>query len=281
MGWLNTFDIPMGVLASLLYPISKGYVPPILLLSGRGYDPCPVPEIPKDMMMTPYPIPETASYVTLHDNGETTTLIPQIGIGMCCRYTAYDYESVKRTVLWYLLLGGRHVDTAQLYMNHVAIGDAIQIAIHEYNIPREEIFLTTKVFSGYYGYNTTLQTIQQFLQELQVDYIDLVLLHTPSITIGGTLRVLALSNECTRTGLSHRQCRMETWKALNVAKNTHGYIRNIGVSNFFNPSYTRTTTTGISIREIYRHITYSCQSNTLQSMDPYNVETGTRVLSST
>ena len=234
IGWLNTFDIPMGVLSCLLYPISKGYfvVPSILLSSGKkGYDPCPVPEIPsKDMMLLPYPIPENVSYVTLPNDGKT--LLPHIGIGMCCRYTAYDYESVKRTVLWYLLLGGRHVDTAQFYLNHVPIGDAISIAINEYNIPRDEIFITTKVFAGSYGYNTTLHTIQQFLHELQVDYIDLVLLHTPSITIGGTVRVLAWGNECTRNGLSHKECRIDTWKALNVAKNQHGSIRTIGVSNF-------------------------------------------------
>ncbi len=48
------------------------------------------------------------------------------GLGMCCRGTAYDDESVRRSVLWYMLQGGRHIDTAALYLNHKAVGLGIK-----------------------------------------------------------------------------------------------------------------------------------------------------------
>ena len=72
------------------------------------------------------------------------------GLGMCCRPSAYDDESVRRSVLWYLLQGGRLIDTADLYLNHKAVGLGIKDAIAR-GIPRSEIFVATKIWSSHYG----------------------------------------------------------------------------------------------------------------------------------
>lgn len=149
--------------------------------------------------------------------------MPQAGLGMCCRYSAYDDVLVRRTVLWYLLLGGRHIDAAHLYLNHHAIGLGIKDAIAR-GIPRDEIFVTTKIFPSHYGYNLTLATIPKFLDELQLEYIDLLLMHSP-------VTVPLMGGDCGKKGLSQKDCRAETYKALTQLRDTR-IVRNVGVSNF-------------------------------------------------
>ena len=153
--------------------------------------------------------------------------IPQQGIGMCCRYTAYDPESVRRTILWYLKMGGRHIDTADLYQNHEWIGEAIQIAMRDYGIPRDELFVTTKLWPKMFGENSTKRAIPRMLQELQLDYIDMVLFHGPA----STFQLLGPKEECAQKNLSPKECRQETWKALSTFRDS-GLVRHVGVSNF-------------------------------------------------
>ena len=142
---------------------------------------------------------------------------------MCCRATAYDDVLVYRTVLWYLLLGGRHIDGAHLYLNHKAIGEGINEAVKR-GVPRNEIFFTTKIFPTQFGYDSTLKNVEQYLDQTKQDYIDLVLLHFPSVSA-------FLSSPCSKEGKSARECRVETWKALSELQ-ASGKIRNAGVSNF-------------------------------------------------
>merc|ERR1719240_2440816 len=106
--------------------------------------------------------------------------MPGNGIGMCCRPTAYDPVSVRNTILWYLLKGGRHIDTASMYMNHEAIGLGIKDAMAR-GIPRKEIFVTTKIFSDNFGYEASIHRTRRMAVELGLDYIDLVLIHAPII----------------------------------------------------------------------------------------------------
>jgi diketogulonate reductase-like aldo/keto reductase len=82
-------------------------------------------------------------------------------------------NQVYNTVLWYLLQGGRHIDTAQLYLNHRPIGAAIKEAMQR-GVSRDEIFVTTKIEGGTFGTNNTAAWIPQMLEELQLDYVDLV-----------------------------------------------------------------------------------------------------------
>jgi len=163
--------------------------------------------------------------------------MPANGIGMCCRPTAYDPESVRRTVLWFLLQGGRHVDTAAMYLNHEAVGLALKDA-EARGVPRRDVFLTTKVWGDSFGYDESIAKANRMLKELGVDYIDLVLLHAPiqisatgivnfywSKMLGGGIDV-KLSQEPQQVKL-----RTDTWRGLSTLRDK-GLIRNIGVSNF-------------------------------------------------
>lgn len=98
--------------------------------------------------------------------------IPMLGIGV---YQVPKYEDAKQTVLTALNAGYRLIDTAQGYMNEQAVGDAIQ----ESGIPREEIFITTKLWIQDFSYDGAIQAAERSMQRLGVEYIDLLLLHQP------------------------------------------------------------------------------------------------------
>jgi diketogulonate reductase-like aldo/keto reductase len=220
IGVIYQTDNPIATLFGIVYTLPYGYLPPPIF---GAFSPCPVPAVPDDMV--PITLSEHATYyLTLPQTGDT---LPQIGLGTCCRPTAYDPESIRRSVLWYLLVGGRHVDTAYMYGNHQPIGVAIQQAIQR-GIPRNEIFVTTKISPAHFGYQSVLDRIPVFLKELQLDYIDLLLLHAPSGTIGG---FDVYRNECSTSQLSHPECRATSWNALATAQDK-GWVRNIGVSNY-------------------------------------------------
>lgn len=98
--------------------------------------------------------------------------IPMLGIGV---YQVPEYEDAKQTVLTALKAGYRLIDTAQSYMNEQAVGDAIK----ESGIPREEIFITTKLWIQDFSYDGAIEAAERSMQRLGVDYIDLLLLHQP------------------------------------------------------------------------------------------------------
>lgn len=213
IGWFSQQEQPLGVFFATLFPLLQGHWPATIVGHGKMTG---TPPVPDDMV--PLPRPDHELFLDLPGGFH----MPQAGIGMCCRYSAYDDVLVRRTVLWYLMLGGRHIDGAHLYLNHKAIGLGIQDAIAR-GIPRDEIFVTTKVFPSHYGYNTTLATVVSFLDELQLGYIDLVLMHMPAIPY--------MPNECTKYKLSPATCRANTYRALSELRE-RGTIRNVGVSNF-------------------------------------------------
>lgn len=98
--------------------------------------------------------------------------IPMLGIGV---YQVPEYEDAKQTVLTALKAGYRLIDTAQSYMNEQAVGDAIK----ESGIPREEIFITTKLWIQDFSYDGAIEAAERSMQRLGVEYIDLLLLHQP------------------------------------------------------------------------------------------------------
>lgn len=98
--------------------------------------------------------------------------IPMLGIGV---YQVPEYEDAKQTVLTALKAGYRLIDTAQSYMNEQAVGDAIK----ESGIPREEIFITTKLWIQDFSYDGAIEAAERSMQRLGVDYIDLLLPHQP------------------------------------------------------------------------------------------------------
>lgn len=98
--------------------------------------------------------------------------IPMLGYGV---FQLPDHEEAKKSVATALKNGYRLIDTAQAYLNETAVGEAIK----ESGIPREEIFITTKVWVQDYSYEKTIKAVELSLERLGVEYIDLMLLHQP------------------------------------------------------------------------------------------------------
>ncbi len=136
------------------------------------------------------------NYITL-SNG---VKMPQLGYGVY----QVSKDECERCVLDALKVGYRHIDTAQSYFNEEEVGTAIEKS----GVPREEIFLTTKVWIEHYGYEETKKSILVSLEKLKTDYIDLVLLHQPFADVYGA------------------------WRALEDFYE-EGKIRAIGISNFY------------------------------------------------
>ena len=98
--------------------------------------------------------------------------IPMLGFGV---YQIPEYEDAKACVLAALKNGYRLIDSAQGYMNEEAVGDAIK----ESGIPREEIFITTKLWIQDYSYEGAMKAAELSMKRLGSSYIDLLLLHQP------------------------------------------------------------------------------------------------------
>jgi diketogulonate reductase-like aldo/keto reductase len=220
IGWSATKEIPEGNMFATLIPLMQGSLPQTIFGS---YVPPLTPPVPDDMM--PLPRPTNEQFITLSGTGDQ---MPANGLGMCCRASAYDDESVRRSVLWYFLQGGRHIDTAHLYMNHKPIGVAIQQAIAR-GVPRSEMFIVTKIFDRAYsqGKEHIDQLLVQYAKDLQVDYIDLVLIHVPKAFVP----ISFFHPTMGVTGADWKEARINAWKALSGAKR-RGIVRNIGVSNY-------------------------------------------------
>lgn len=113
-------------------------------------------------------------------------------------------EETEKVVLDAIKVGYRGFDTAQSYFNEKELGDAIKAS----NIPRDEFFITTKIWIDNYGYDNCKKSVMESLEKLGTDYIDLVLLHQPFSDYYGAYRALEEMYE-------------------------EGKIRAIGVSNFY------------------------------------------------
>lgn len=127
--------------------------------------------------------------------------MPAVGLGL---YRASPGREAERAVTWALELGYRLFDTASLYGNEASVGRAVRAS----QVPREEVFLTTKVWNSEQGYRETLNALDASLDRLQMDYVDLYLIHWPV-----------------------QEKRLDTWRAL-VELRDRGLCRSIGVSNY-------------------------------------------------
>ncbi|KHD84121.1 aldo/keto reductase [Heyndrickxia ginsengihumi] len=134
---------------------------------------------------------------TLHNGVQ----IPYVGLGV---YKMEDKREAMQSVLYALQSGYRLIDTASFYQNEDSVGEAIK----QSSIPREELFITTKVWNDEQGYDSTLKAFERSLKQLNMDYIDLYLIHWP-----------------------RPDTYLETWKALERLYD-EGVVKAIGVSNF-------------------------------------------------
>lgn len=137
---------------------------------------------------------------------ETRTLnngieMPKVGFGV---YQIKDQKECEQAVLDAIEVGYRLIDTAQSYGNEEAVGNAIKKA----KVDRADLFITTKVWISNYGYEKTKASIEESLSKMQLEYLDLVLLHQPFNDYYGAYHALE-----------------ELYK--------EGKIKSIGVSNFY------------------------------------------------
>jgi 2,5-diketo-D-gluconate reductase A len=136
--------------------------------------------------------------VALHDGVE----IPQLGFGV---FQVPPGET-QRVVEGALEAGYRHIDTAAAYRNEAGVGEGIAAA----GLPREEVFVTTKLWNSEQGYDSTLSAFEKSLERLGLEHVDLYLIHWPMPTEDRYL---------------------DTWRAFERI-HEEGRARSIGVSNF-------------------------------------------------
>jgi 2,5-diketo-D-gluconate reductase A len=142
---------------------------------------------------------EAADGTVLLNDG---TAIPQLGFGVFQIPPHEAQEAVEAA----LELGYRHIDTAAAYNNEAGVGAGIRAS----GIPREEIFVTTKLRNGEQGFDTTLSAFDASNRALGLDYVDLYLIHWPSPA---------------------RDLYTESWRAMTKLAEEKS-VRSIGVSNF-------------------------------------------------
>lgn len=135
--------------------------------------------------------------ITLSNN----IVMPQLGLGT---FKLTEFEQISQAIKTAIKVGYRSFDTAQLYQNEKQIGQAIK----QCGIDRSELFMTSKVSNANQGYKKTLASFEQSLKDLQLDYLDLLLVHWP---------------------LHHTF--FETWRAIEKLYEEKR-VRAIGVCNF-------------------------------------------------
>jgi 2,5-diketo-D-gluconate reductase A len=126
--------------------------------------------------------------------------MPVVGYGV---YQIQDAHECKRCVIDAIQIGYRLIDTAASYMNETAVGEGIKHS----GVPRDQLFVTTKLWVQHTGYERTQRAIHDSLRRLQIDYLDLYLVHQPYGDVHGS------------------------WRAMQDACRD-GKLRSIGVSNF-------------------------------------------------
>jgi len=147
----------------------------------------------------------TVPSITL-DNGVE---IPQLGLGVW----QVEDSIVTEVVTTAFETGYRHIDTAAIYGNEEGVGRAIAAS----DIPRDELFITTKLWNSDQGYDSTLKAFDQSLAKLGLEYVDLYLIHWQSL---------------------QRDLYVDTWKAFEQLY-ADKRVRAIGVSNFHEPALRR------------------------------------------
>ncbi|KAI5117837.1 hypothetical protein M0805_005166 [Coniferiporia weirii] len=127
-------------------------------------------------------------------------LMPIIGLGV------FENDSCLPACEAALKCGYRHIDTAEYYKNEADVGRAVR----ESGVPRENVFVTTKIYHPMHGHDATMRVVDESLAKFDLSYIDLYLIHSP---------------------LSGKEKRLETYRAL-LARRDAGDIKSVGVSNY-------------------------------------------------
>lgn len=158
--------------------------------------------------------------------------IPCIGFGT---WQTPDGETAINSVKAALKVGYRHIDTAACYGNEASVGQAIK----ESGVPREEIFVTSKVWNTERGYEKTLAAFETTMAKLDLDYVDLYLIHWP-----------AAANQFE----NWKEINAQTWRALEELY-IEGKVKAIGVSNFL-PNHLEALLEGVKVVPMVNQIEY-------------------------
>ena len=127
--------------------------------------------------------------------------MPYFGLGV---YLSKDGQEVINAIKWAVEAGYQHIDTASIYKNEEGVGQGVK----QCGVSREDLFVVSKVWNSDQGYDATIHAFEASLRRLDMDYLDLYLIHWP---VAGKYK--------------------ETWKALEKLYK-EGRIKSIGVSNF-------------------------------------------------
>lgn len=150
-------------------------------------------------------------FITLNNN----VRIPKIGLGTWL----IDNNLAAQAVRAAIKVGYRHIDTAQAYENECGVGDGISSC----GISRDKIFITSKVAAENKTYDSAITSINETLKKLNLDYIDMMIIHSPQPW-----------KEVNQSDNRYQQENIEVWRALEDAYKL-GKIRAIGLSNFLIP----------------------------------------------
>ncbi len=138
--------------------------------------------------------------------------IPCVGLGTWL----IDNDKVDKVVCDAVKIGYRHIDTAQAYENEEGVGKGITNC----GIPREELFVTTKIRAEYKDYDSAKKSVLESLKKMGLDYLDLVIIHAPQPWV-----------EFRETDNNYYKENVDVWRALEDLYN-EGKVKAIGVSNF-------------------------------------------------
>ena len=136
--------------------------------------------------------------------------VPKIGLGT---WQIPDGKEAYNSIKWALEAGYRHIDTAMAYGNEASVGRAIR----DSGIPREEIFVTTKLPAQNKGYKIAHECFEKSLADLGLEYIDLYLIHAPW--------------PWDQIGIDCTEGNLDSWRAFEEIYES-GKVKAIGISNF-------------------------------------------------
>ena len=165
---------------------------------------------------------DTGTSVKAHRfaNGDS---MPLIGLGTWKSDPGQVYAAVREAIR----IGYRHIDCAALYGNEAEIGQALRDAIHDGDVTRKDLWITSKLWSNAHGRENVAPALQKTLTDLGLEYVDLYMVHWPialrstAVLPGSAADFLPLSEAPLH----------ETWAAMEAAVDA-GLVRHLGISNF-------------------------------------------------
>ncbi len=146
-----------------------------------------------------------------------------LGLGTWKSKPGEVYNAIREAIK----IGYRHFDCAFIYMNEKEIGNALLDAMKEGDVTRSELWITSKLWNNSHAQKDVIPTLKKTLVDLQLDYLDLYLVHWPHVFKKGCINASAANETLPTSEVPH----FETWKGMESAVEA-GLAKHIGVCNF-------------------------------------------------